>query len=159
MSRIRRAVRLIKHFKRIRDEKAGELAAAETRAMQKHREIAQIREDRAAAGSYQVAVQGRSVDVTVVRMAGAYKSQLTAELERRSRELVFIETDVEEKRRSTMEAHRTQKIWEIVKAKLETAEEEYAINRSQRELDELAQQKRLHLRSGPPGGINRRTAR
>jgi flagellar biosynthesis chaperone FliJ len=158
MSRIRRAVRLIKHFKRIRDEKAGELARVESRAMQKRREIEMIREDRAAAGSFQVAERGRDVDITVVRMASAYKSQLTVELERRSRELRLVEADVEDKRRSTTEAHRTQRIWEIVKAKLETAEKEYTINRSQKELDELAQQKRLHPRSGPPGGINRRTA-
>lgn len=159
IARIRRIKRLLEHFRRIRDEKAGLLAGAEVSAMAKRREVAELHAERGRTNAYLTAPEGRAIDVWLMQSADAYKRRLKLEMDLRKTELHAVEADVAQKRHETTEAHRTHRVWEIVKGKLTDAENDDAIHRSQRELDELAQQKQHHPSPGSPSGIKRRTQR
>ena len=159
IDRIKRIKRLLEHYRRVRDEKAGYLAGAEATLMGKKREIEDLREARDRANVFIKDSGYRQVDIGLLQIAAAYKKGLRSELDRKQIHLREAKTDVDDKRRETTEAFRAHRIWEIVKDKLSTAENENNINDNQRELDELAQHKRNQPSITPLGGIKRRTER
>jgi flagellar export protein FliJ len=157
--RIKRIRRLLGHYRRVRDEKAGFLAGAEAALLVKKREIEALRQARDRTNAFITEKGNQQMDIGLLQIAAAYKKRLRSEMDIKQNHLREAKANVENKRRETTEAFRAHRIWEIVKDKLTTAENDNNINDNQREMDELAQQKRNQPSITPAGGIKRRTER
>jgi flagellar biosynthesis chaperone FliJ len=150
---------MLEYYRRIRDEKAGFLAGAEAVLIGRKQEIGYLRDARDQVNEFITATGRKQMDIRLLQMAAAYKTGLRSKIDIKQNQKREAKANVDDKRRETTEAFRAHRVWEIVKDKLSMAEKENNINDNQREMDELAQQKRNQPSLNSLGGIKRRTER
>lgn len=157
MAKLKRIDRMIRHYQRLTDEHAVELAEAQAHLLLARSVVVALQTDLEGVNAALAIGPDGNVDVNMAIVTQAYRERVKSAIEGGRSEVTRAESVFDERREHVTAAMRAKKTWENLKERTVEAEQDYQRRVEQSDMDERAVQNRYRDLSSRTAGTNRRT--